>query len=131
MALAAPERRAFIDALATTGNVIRACEMAGVDRRAVYRLRASDEAFAASWAEAQELGVDALEDEATRRAHEGVDEPVYYQGEVCGHVRRYSDGLLQFLLKARRPERFKDRISNEHSGSMTLQQLVESSMPPK
>ena len=38
-----------------------------------------------------------------------MEEPVYYQGEVVGQVQRYSDTLLMFLLKGRRPEKFKDR----------------------
>jgi hypothetical protein len=50
-----------------------------------------------------------LEDEAKRRAHDGIDEPVFYQGEKCGVVRKYSDNLLIFMLKARRREKFSER----------------------
>ena len=52
------------------------------------------------------------EDEAVRRAHDGVDEPVFYQGKACGVVRKYSDTLLIFLLKGRRPEKYRDRPSH-------------------
>ena len=47
-----------------------------------------------------------IEAEARRRAVDGVDEPVYYQGKEVGTVRRYSDVLLIFLLKGLRPQRF-------------------------
>ena len=35
-----------------------------------------------------------------------------YQGSQVGTVRRYSDTLLIFLLKGRRPEKFKDRVAH-------------------
>ena len=99
----------FLDELAETGNVTKASELSGVARRTIYDWRAANEDFRARWETALDLGCDALEDEATRRAHDGVEEPVYYQGEVVGQVQRYSDTLLMFLLKGRRPEKFKDR----------------------
>ena len=34
---------------------------------------------------------------------------MFYRGEKCGLVRRYSDTLLIFMLKARRREKFVDR----------------------
>jgi hypothetical protein len=47
---------------------------------------------------------------------EGVEEPIVYQGEITNTVRRYSDTLLIFLLKARRPEKFRDNVKVEHGG---------------
>ena len=52
-----------------------------------------------------------LEAEARRRAAIGVDEPVFYKGEVVGHIRKYSDTLLMFLLKAHWPEKFRENVS--------------------
>ena len=50
-----------------------------------------------------------------RRAVEGVEEPVgWYKGEAGGVVRKYSDTLLIFLLKGRKPEMYRERY--EHSG---------------
>ena len=57
-----------------------------------------------------------LEAEARRRAAIGVDEPVFYKGKVVGHIRKYSDNLLMFLLKAHWPEKFRDNYGVEHSG---------------
>ena len=46
----------------------------------------------------------------------GVDEPVFYQGAQCGAVRKYSDTLLIFMLKARRPEKYRERANVELTG---------------
>ena len=45
-----------------------------------------------------------------------MEEPVFYQGEVVGSVRKFSDTLLMFLLKGNRPDKYKDRVSKEIAG---------------
>lgn len=107
-------RAAFLEALAETANVTHACKQALVPRRTAYQWREDVPKFADAWDDAVELGTDALEDEAVRRAHAGVDKPVFYQGEVCGAIREYSDTLLIFMLKARRPDKFKERAEVNH-----------------
>lgn len=110
---------AFLEALSINGgNVARACARARFSRNAAYQWRADKPEFAAKWDRAVEIGTDALEDEALRRAHDGTERPVFQKGVCVGHVREYSDTLLIFMLKARRPERFKDRVANEFSGSV-------------
>jgi hypothetical protein len=49
---------------------------------------------------------DELESIAVERATVGWLEPVHYQGKVCGHITRYSDGLLMFLLRGMMPEKY-------------------------
>lgn len=107
--MATAKRRIFLEALAETGNVSQACEVADYNRSAIYRLRDRSEEFATAWDEALQVAADRLEQEARRRAVEGTEEPVFYQGFECGRVRKYSDSLLMFLLKAARPERFRER----------------------
>lgn len=106
----------FLHWLARTGNVTKAAEKAKVNRTHMYEVRKSDSAFAAAWDEALEVAVERLEMEARRRAEQGVLEPVYYQGVKVGAVRRYSDTLLIFLLKAHRPEKYRDHASVELTG---------------
>ena len=67
---------------------------------------------------AVKLGTAALEDEAIRLAREGVDKPVFYKGEHCGNVRRCSDTLLIFMLKARKPDVYCEPASIEHTEAM-------------
>lgn len=112
-----PEKeRAFLGALGQGLSVTGACEAAEIGRTRVYEWRREDTAFAGAWDEAVEAGTDYLEDEAKRRAAEGVDEPVFYQGVICGKLRKYSDTLLIFLLKARRPEKYRERSNVELTG---------------
>lgn len=105
----------FLEGLATTASVTAACEIAKIGRTSAYAWRDADPAFAAAWEAALVRGTDALEDEAIRRARLGVDEPVFYQGDECGTVTKYSDTLLIFMLKARRPEVFREQIAVTHT----------------
>lgn len=118
------QRRMFLQRLSETGNVTDAAGHAGLNRCALYRARANNRAFGLAWETALELGIEAIEDEAVRRATEGWLDPVFYQGKVCGQARKYSDGLLMFLLKARKPEVYKDRKAVEHQADLSLAQLL-------
>jgi hypothetical protein len=77
-----------------------------------YRLKHEDPQFSEQWDVAQKLGEDAMEDEARRRAIEGVEQPIYKNGEVVGRRIDYSDILMIFLLKGAKPEKYKDRVEN-------------------
>jgi hypothetical protein len=114
-------RERFLKALAETGIVTLAAEIIGVSRARVYQVQKEDPGFAAGWAEAEEQAADALEAEAWRRAVDGVREPVVSGGKLVRDddgrplaIQRYSDQLMLVLLKARRPEKFKDRAVVEH-----------------
>ena len=91
-------KTAFLAALSKGWSVSRAAQEAGVDRTTVYKWRDRSKTFAAQWREAVENGTDLLEDIAHKRAFEG------------------SDTLLIFMLKARRPEKYKDRVENQLTG---------------
>jgi hypothetical protein len=104
------EKRAkFLAKLAEGASIHAAAAAATIGRSTAYEWRDADPKFAKAWDDAVEAGTDALEDEAVRRAYSGTDELVFYQGQQCGVIRRYSDTLLIFMLKARRPEKFKER----------------------
>ena len=110
------KKKDFLDALAQTANVSKSCEMVNLKRRRVYRWRDADEQFAKLWADAEELGVRAMEDECVRRGVDGTPKPVFHKGEVCGHIQEYSDVLLIFMLKSKRPHIYRDHTSIEMSG---------------
>ena len=107
--------QAFLNALSETANVTASARRAGLARTTVYEWRTDDSEFKARWDAAIELGTDALEDEAMRRAKDGVDEPVHYKGERVDTITKYSDTLTIFLLKGRRPEKYRERF--EHTGA--------------
>lgn len=97
------------------GNISKACEASGVARYWVYLEEKRNEEFAERFREAQQMGLDALEDKARERAALGVEKDVYYQGEVVGVEINYSDTLMALLLKGGKPEKYKDRV--EHTGN--------------
>ena len=110
------KKRAFLAAYAELGNITAAAAAADVSRSMHYTWLERDRRYAAAFAQAHEMVGDHLEAEARRRAVEGWDEPVYYQGQVVGSIRRYSDTLLIFLLKGARPEKFRDNATIRHTG---------------
>lgn len=112
------KREKFLGSLREAGNVTLAAEAVGVDRSTVYKWRKQDAEFSAQWDDAVEEAADRLEAEARRRAYEGVDEPVFYHGEACGVVRKYSDSLMMFLLRGVRPEKYRENVNLQ--GSVTL-----------
>jgi hypothetical protein len=116
-----PEKAtAFLSVLAETCNVGKACYGAGIGRVSAYEWRRDDPEFAAAWDEAMRIGVSALEDEAHRRGFEGNEEPVFHLGVQAGTVRKYSDTLAIFLLKAHDPEKYRERTESRTSGSLAV-----------
>jgi hypothetical protein len=104
-------RQVFLDLLASNGgNVLKAAMAVGYDdARAMQQYRLKDPEFARQWDEALMASNDVLEAHAIERATVGVEEPVYYQGEVVGTKRVASDGLLTTLLKARKPDTYSEK----------------------
>ena len=113
----------FLRELSQTCNVTLACRAVGIARKTIYDYRNHDEEFAEAWDSAVEEAIDLLEGEARRRAYEGTVRDVFYQGERCGLVREYSDGLLQFLLKSHRPHKYRERheITGADGGPITIE----------
>jgi hypothetical protein len=122
----------FLDVLRETCNVSEAAKAAGIGRRTAYEWRDDNPEFAAAWHEAEQEAADRLEREAWRRGVEGVDKPVIHKGMITDTYLEYSDRMLELLLKAHRPEKFRERISTELSGGLTvthedaLEQLAKS-----
>jgi len=112
------KKRAFLAAFAEVGTVTRAAEISGVCRKSHTNWLKSDSDYADAFALAEQQACDRLEQEARRRAVEGVDKPVYQRGVKVGVVREYSDTLLIFLMKGAMPEKYKDRVSQEFSGRL-------------
>jgi hypothetical protein len=114
-------RETFLEVLRDTCNVSEAARAAGMSRRSAYDWRDADQAFAADWADAEQEAADKLEREAWRRAVDGVDKPVTFQGRITATYKEYSDRMLEILLKGHRPEKFADRVKAEHSGTVNIQ----------
>ena len=124
---------AFLAALADTANVSASAKAADLGRSTAYDLRRDDPDFAAAWDAAMETGLDALEDEAMRRAKDGVSRFVVSGGKVVMHPETgeplkehvFSDALTMFLLRARRPERYKERSAVDLTVAGDLASRIE------
>lgn len=121
--------RAFLEQYEVSlGNIAEAARKTGIDRRAVYRRKQSDPAFARAFRNAQDALIDSLEAEVLRRAHDGVEEPVFRNGKEVGSRRHYSDTLAQFLLKTRKPEVYgaHPASSSGLGGAVKVQEILAS-----
>jgi hypothetical protein len=121
----------MLSAYVEHGTIFHACEAASISRRTHYDWLKADPGYSAAFEDAKDAVADGLEQEAAHRAKEGWLEPVYYKGEVCGQVRRFSDLLMIFLLKGLRPEKYRERIDTRHGGTLTLEQAICASREPE
>jgi hypothetical protein len=115
MAKTDDDRQAYLDALSRCGTMSAAARFAHVSPPTVKRWR-EDPAFAEAEADAREAFADTLEEEAVRRARDGVEKAVWFKGNIVGSEHQYSDALLAKLLDGHRADRYKQRVQNELTG---------------
>ncbi|WP_052208584.1 hypothetical protein [Croceibacterium mercuriale] len=90
-----PDRTArFLDTLSHKGNVSRAAAAIGLSRETAYCRRRRDPLFARAWAAAMLLAREEGGHILADRALEGVEEEVWFRGELVGTRRRYDNRLL-------------------------------------
>jgi hypothetical protein len=99
----------------TGGQVAAAARAAKIARTIHYEWLKDEPPYAEAYERAKIQAAEVLESEAIRRAKEGVYEPIYYKGRQCGKVLRYPDGLMQFLLRGAKPEKYREKV--EHTGA--------------
>jgi hypothetical protein len=84
----------FLDRLAHTGNVRLACRQIGLSAETAYRQRRRDPVFARAWAAAMVLARDVVNDMLHDIAIDGIEEEVWYRGELRGTRRRFDTRLF-------------------------------------
>lgn len=106
--ITADRQREFIACLSATGVVLQAAAHIGASPEALYNLRHKPgaEGFAAAWDEAAERGFARVGGSAVQCAMLGESRAVVSGGRVIGYERRHNEGLVMFLLRNRRPERY-------------------------
>jgi hypothetical protein len=88
-----PQRERFIENLANTCNIGNACAAAGVSRGQAFGEAKVNPTFKQEWDTAAQIGVTALEDEAKRRAFQGVQKPLVHQGRFSRRFETRLDPL--------------------------------------
>lgn len=99
-----PKQAAFLRALSATHSVTQAAKSVSMSRQSAYRLRSrlKGRAFDLAWEVAFHHSYDVLAHAARAdifwRALNGVEVPVYFQGEQVGSYRKYDERLTVALL---------------------------------
>lgn len=96
------KRAAFLAVLREGYSIHRACKAASIGRQSAYDWRDADEVFAKDWDAAVEAGTDELEDALHERA------------------ANTDTTAAIFLLKGRRPEKYRERTDSRVSGDVTV-----------
>ncbi len=107
--------REFLAALREYGIVSLAVQAAPFSQATAYRWRSDDPAFRKAWDDAVDVSTDRLVREAWRRASEGVKHTWTDKNGQEHTEYKYSDNLLMFLIKARRPQQYRDNATIEHT----------------
>lgn len=87
-------RIAFLEALAVSGSVCSAARRVKISHQSVYRARRSSAPFGRAWDAAMVIARGQAEALLADYAMSGVEEEVWYHGEIVGTRRRVSDRLL-------------------------------------
>lgn len=103
------KQKQFLDKFCDLANISKAAKAVKIGRQTVYDWIENSPDFKVEFDKACKVALGVLEDEATRRAVEGTQRPVFQNGKMVGKVKEYSDTLMIVLLKARAPEKYKDR----------------------
>lgn len=108
------KKRAFLSAFAACGRITKAAQAVGMNPDTHYEWRKADPVYDKAFTDLRERVADILEDEAVTRALDGVEEPLIGrvgkdEDGIITKVFRKSDRLLEILLKANRPEKFRER----------------------
>lgn len=106
----------FLRAYARHGIASDGTVAAGITRRIYKRWRRDDEEFEENCKDAEEMANDLMEREARRRAIDGFERPIIYQGEITGEYTDFSDALMGTLMRGNKPEKYKERV--QHGGSI-------------
>lgn len=106
-------------------SIQRACRAAHISRGTYYRWLGEDEEWAKQVADAIDDGTDFYEDEARRRAVEGVSKMIVSAGRRMGYEQQYSDQLMQFMLKARRPEKYRENSTVDLNANINVAGAAE------
>ena len=103
-------KHTFIEAVRRTGLVAKSAKAAGTNSRRIKTECEQDKEFEQELQESLVIYAETVQEELHRRAVDGVEEDVYFQGAVCGTKINYSDALLTTLVKAKSPE-FREKLS--------------------
>lgn len=110
----------LVKVMAETGDERTACAALEVSRVSFRNALEKDHSFAERISMAKDQYLAELEREAKRRAIDGVEKDIYYQGDKVGTETKYSDKLLETLLHAADPDKYSKQTKVENTTSINV-----------
>jgi len=118
-------RKLFLELYRKIGKASVVLRHMGLSRCWLDKWRNKSPEFLAAIAAAHEDFIDGIEEEARRRAVDGVVKDVYHHGRVVGKEKVYSDRLLAMMLRAHRPDVYRDNSRVEHAGEVASKVTID------
>ena len=131
--MAAIWHNAFLETLAATGNVTASALRPWIKTRAAaYLARKKSKRFREQWDEALEQAIDNLELEARTARPDRCPEAGLLQGRAGrDNPRVQRQCWLIFLLKAHRPETYRDNYTVRHEGEIEIDVTADEALLAK
>lgn len=124
------KKRKFLELFPEVGSVALAATGAGISRWSHYHWLKTDPLYREAFEEdAKQVWADNMEAEMYRRAVKGTDKNVYYKGKRVDVIKEYSDVLLIVGLKSVRPEKYIEKVVQEHVGTVHVQHSYAVALP--
>lgn len=121
-----PKQPKFVFTFADTVSITVAAKAAGISPKLHYQWLKSDVVYRNAWEMVQDQAAQTLEDEAVRRAVEGVKRVRTHQGRPIKIGRKtlydteYDSQLMTLLLKRYRPALYRERTETQVTGSLEI-----------
>ena len=111
-----PKQIRFLRCFEACASVTQAARWAKINKRTHYDWLEASSEYKRAFEAAEPVAARTLEDEAVRRAREGVRKAVWHKGKIVGYQTEFSDSLMQTLLKGTNPKKFRENSSVELTG---------------
>lgn len=115
-------QRRFLEAFEQCGVIAEAARLANIDQDCHWIWLHADPQYKAAFVKAEQIAADRLETELINRVYDGVKEDVWWQGQIVGATRKFSDTLLIFALKGAKPDKYREQWKGElqHAGALAI-----------
>jgi hypothetical protein len=110
----------FLKLLDETGDRTLACKLMELDPQTLRLALGRDRIFYSKVVQAEAKYQAELEKEARRRAVDGVDEGVYFKGQLIATEKKYSDTLLSKLLEAADRDKWGKQVKTDSTTNVNI-----------
>ena len=115
----------FLQEIEEHGIKAKACRAVGIAYSTLKTHLDKDPEFAKQFELAMEVSGDGYEEEARRRAMDGVEEDIFDRfGKVIGTKTRYSDRFLDKMLTAAKPDKYGEKKKVEVTGTIHHEHML-------